>query len=78
METFENQTLYEVAAEFKVGPRKLARVAKANGIGIQGGGRVGWRFTAADKRALWEAMRPQPAARKPGAKTYRKSRRSAA
>lgn len=77
MQVFENQTLYEVATEFRMGHRKLARLAKAHGIGVQAGGPIGWRFTEADKRALWEAMKPKPAA-KGGAKTHRKTRRSVA
>ena len=78
MEAFETQTVYEVAAEFRVGHRKVARVARAHGIGAQAGGSAGWRFTAADKRALWEAMKPKAATAKTGVKTHRKTRRTAA
>lgn len=52
------QTVYEVAEEFRCSPRKVSDIARANGIGAQLGGRAGWRFTEADKLALWEAMRP--------------------
>jgi hypothetical protein len=55
-------TLSEVAAEFRCGDRKIAIVAKANGIGMQLGGRAGWRFTDTDVIALREAMRPRVAA----------------
>lgn len=52
------QTVYEVADEFRCSPRKVSDVARANGLGANLGGRAGWRFTEADKLALWEAMRP--------------------
>lgn len=52
------QTVYEVAEEFRCSPRKVSDIARANGIGAQLGGRAGWRFTEADKLALWDAMRP--------------------
>jgi len=55
----ETLTIHEVAETFRCGPRKVANVAKAHGIGVNLGGRAGWRFTAADKLALWEAMRPK-------------------
>jgi hypothetical protein len=56
------QTVYEVAEEFRCSPRKISDVARANRIGANLGGRAGWRFTEADKAALWDAMRPaQPA-----------------
>ena len=51
-------TIHEVAEEFRCSPRKLSDVARANEIGAQLSGRAGWRFTEADKLALWEAMRP--------------------
>jgi len=56
------QTITEVAEEFRCGPRKIATVAKAHGIGVNLEGRAGWRFTEADKLALWEAMRPKKVA----------------
>ena len=52
------QTVYEVAEEFRCSPRKISDVARANRIGANLGGRAGWRFTEADKLALWDAMRP--------------------
>jgi hypothetical protein len=53
-------TVYEVAEEFRCSARKVADVARAEGIGANLGGRAGWRFTEADKVALWEAMRVKP------------------
>lgn len=52
------QTVYEVAEEFRCSPRKVSDIAREHGIGAQLGGRAGWRFTEADKLALWDAMRP--------------------
>ncbi len=53
-------TAHEVAEEFRCSARKVTAVATANGIGANLGGRAGYRFTEADKLALWEAMRPAP------------------
>lgn len=55
----QTHTVYEVAEEFRCSPRKVSDVARANTIGANLGGRAGWRFTEADKLALWEAMRPK-------------------
>jgi hypothetical protein len=52
-------TASEVAAELRCSTRKVTDVATANGIGANLGGRAGYRFTEADKLALWEAMRPK-------------------
>ena len=52
------QTIYEVADEFRCSPRKISDVAREHGIGANLWGSAGWRFTEADKLALWEAMRP--------------------
>lgn len=52
-------TIYEVAEEFRCSPRKVSDVARANSIGANLEGRAGWRFTASDKDALWDAMRPK-------------------
>lgn len=57
----ETQTSYEVADEFRCGHRKIETVAAAKGIGVNLKGRAGWRFTEADKLALWEAMKAKPA-----------------
>lgn len=52
------ETIHEVAEEFRCSPRKLSDVAREHGIGMNLGGRAGWRFTQADKLALQQAMRP--------------------
>lgn len=61
----------EVAEEFRCSTRKVTDTARAHGIGANLEGRAGWRFTEADKLALWEAMRPKAAA------VVRRRRRSA-
>jgi hypothetical protein len=55
-------TIYEVAEWLRCSPRKVADVARANGIGANLEGRAGWRFTEADKLALFDAMRPKKVA----------------
>lgn len=55
METF---TAREVADEFRCSARKVTEVARDHSIGADFQGRAGYRFTEADKLALWEAMRP--------------------
>lgn len=55
-------TADEVAAEFRCSTRKVTDLARLNGIGANLGGRAGWRFTEADKAALWDVMRPKPVA----------------
>lgn len=65
-------TVAEVAAWLRCGRKKVADVARANGIGMQLGGRAGWRFTAADRLAIKRAL--TPAARKTATKATTKSR----
>lgn len=74
MEEFQTETVYEVASQLRCSPRKVATVAREHGIGAQLGGSAGWRFTEADKRALWNAMKPSP----PPAQPRRRRRRRAA
>lgn len=53
------QTAAEVAEEFRCSKRKVTDLASQHGIGANVGGSAGFRFTEADKLALWEAMRPK-------------------
>lgn len=53
------QTAAEVAEEFRCSKRKVTDLASTNGIGANLGGPAGFRFTEADKLALWEVMRPK-------------------
>ena len=68
------ETVYEVAAALRCSPRKVADVAKANGIGMNLKGSAGWRFTAADRERIQLALRPAPPAK---VARHRKRRRSA-
>lgn len=54
------QTVYELAEEFRCAPRTVAKAALRHGIGVNLGGRAGWRFTEADKASLWTAMQVKP------------------
>jgi hypothetical protein len=64
-------TAAEVAEEFRCSKRKITDTATKNRIGADLDGRAGFRFTEADKDALWNAMRPEaPVA-------HRRRRRSA-
>lgn len=66
------QTIYEVAADLKCSPRKVAAVAKDHNIGMNLKGSAGWRFTAADRERLKLALRPAPVA--PAARRRKRSR----
>lgn len=52
------ETASEVAAWLRCSRAKIYKLARENGIGMNLGGRAGWRFTAADKLALQRALRP--------------------
>lgn len=60
----EYSTLTEVAGVFRCERRKIAKLARENRIGLQLGGRAGWRFTEADVRQIADLMRPKPQARR--------------
>lgn len=49
----------DIADWLRCSKRKVSDVATEHGIGANLKGRAGWRFTEADKLALWEAMRPK-------------------
>lgn len=51
-------TAAEVAEEFRCTQRKISDTATKHRIGANLGGRAGFRFTEADKQALWKAMQP--------------------
>lgn len=51
-------TTAEVAAELRCSPRKVTETASRHSIGANLGGKAGYRFTEADVRALWDALRP--------------------
>ncbi len=51
------KTAAEVAEEFRCSRRKVTDLASRHGIGADLGGRAGFRFTEAERDALWEVMR---------------------
>lgn len=51
-------TTADVAAWLQCSPRKVTDTAKAHGIGMDLGGRAGFRFTEADKLLLSDALKP--------------------
>lgn len=53
-------TAAEVADELRISPRKVREVAKEIGVGANIGGTAGYRYSDADKLAIWESMRPAP------------------
>lgn len=53
-----DKTSAEVAAEFRCSARKVTDEATRRGIGMNLGGRAGYRFTDADVERLRKAMAP--------------------
>lgn len=52
------KTTAEVAELFRCSPRKVRKMAAELGLGIDLGGRAGFRYTDADIAALEQDMRP--------------------
>lgn len=48
----------DLAAEFDCTPKTVTKKAKALSLGIDLGGRAGYRYSEADRRKLIESMRP--------------------
>lgn len=53
------RTTAEVAADLRCSSRKVTDTASKYGIGLNLGGRAGFRFTEADIAALLEVLRPE-------------------
>lgn len=51
-------TTADVAEQLRISPRKVRKQAAILGLGIEVGGRAGYRYSQADIDALWESMRP--------------------
>lgn len=51
-------TTADLADRLRCKKRKVRDAAKALGIGIDLGGRAGYRYTEAEADALWESLRP--------------------
>jgi hypothetical protein len=71
--TTYSHTTESLAAEFDVDRKTLRKKARALGIGIDFGGRAGFRYSEDDRRKLIDSLRPVPEVKK-----ARKSRRRAA
>lgn len=72
--TTATETTAEVASWLRCSRAKVYALAREHRIGINLGGRAGWRFTEADKKALREAMRPATAAPQPVRRPKRRRR----
>lgn len=57
MTTYEHTTA-SLAAEFDVDRKTLRKKAKALAIGIDFGGRAGFRYSDEDRRKLIDSLRP--------------------
>jgi hypothetical protein len=58
-------TTADLAERLRCSERKIRKAAAVLGIGIDLGGRAGYRYTEAEADALWESMRPvQPVERR--------------
>lgn len=71
MTTYDHTTA-SLAAEFDVDRKTLRKKAAALGLGIDFGGRAGFRYSDDDRRLLIDSLRPVPI------KKARKQRRRAA
>lgn len=49
----------EIATRLRCSSRKVKDLAAEHGIGMQLGGRAGWRFTELDYRRLCDKLRPE-------------------
>lgn len=53
-------TAAQVAKQYHCSPRKIRETAQRIGVGIDLGGRAGYRYTAADVAAIHQALKPAP------------------
>lgn len=51
-------TTTDLAERLRCSERKVRKAAKALGIGVNLGGRAGYRYTEAEADALWDSLRP--------------------
>jgi hypothetical protein len=64
-------TTADLATEFRISPKTIRRKAAELHLGIDLGGRAGFRYSEADRRRFIESLKPEPAV------TPRRRRRSA-
>lgn len=51
-------TTADLASRLRCSERKVRKVAAELSIGVDLGGRAGYRYTEAEADALWESLRP--------------------
>jgi hypothetical protein len=51
-------TTADLATRLRCSERKVRKAAATLGIGVDLGGRAGYRYTEAEADALWESLRP--------------------
>lgn len=51
-------TTADLAERLRCSERKVRKAAAALGIGVDLGGRAGYRYTEAEADALWNSLRP--------------------
>ena len=51
-------TTEDLASRLRCSERKVRKAAAALGIGVNLGGRAGYRYTEAEADALWDSLRP--------------------
>lgn len=54
----ETLTTADLAARYRCSPRKIRKAAADLGLGVDLGGRAGYRYSEADAEALWNSLRP--------------------
>lgn len=69
--TSYDYTTESLAADFQVDRKTLRRKARALGLGIDFGGRAGFRYSEDDRRKLIESLRPAPEVKKARKRTRR-------
>lgn len=56
--TDDLKTTADLAREWRCSPRKIRKAAAELGVGVDFGGRAGYRYNAADVVAIWNSMKP--------------------
>lgn len=67
----------DLAAEFDIATKTVRKRAKSLGLGLDLGGRAGFRYSEADRQRLIESLRPTPPSKRPVTKTKARKRAAA-
>lgn len=67
----------DLAADLDIAPKTLRKRAKALHLGIDLGGRAGFRYSEADRLRLIESLKVRPPAKQPVTKTKARKRAAA-